>query len=434
MNCSYFHTHIDRLFDRETPENARTEMLRHLSECSECAKYYRQIKSAAESAAPRCEVRASASLKARILASATQNAHSPAGAPRKRCLAHWLRPLAAAAACIPLVVLIDNPGRQARVYAAKTLFRNAAATLGESGPFYMEMDVRTLPRENFSYIDASQPFVRHRMWVEPGIPGRWRLDRGGRTALCDGQRIRMWSADDRNGWIHPLDASAIEGFSLLLDPQALLLSEEALAASNTRTVYTKQVGDGEIQLTVEAPASGNFANDYLLNSSIAESDSRREYRFDRTTGHLTGITISQRIGNNTIPVIELRRIDYGTAMPDSLFAATPDGIEWKDLTRSVGGNRFTGITAEKAARKLFGAMQVWDKKLLEEVLVSYSIDGMKQYAGCRLLETKHTFRSGQYPGWFVPCLIAFADGSTEWVTVALRNDNAAQAWVADGGI
>ena len=434
MNCSYFHTHIDRLFDPETPENARTEMLRHLSECSECANYYRQIKFAAESAAPRCEVRASASLKARILASAAQHAHSPARAPRKRRLARWLRPLAAAAACILLAVLIINPGRQARVYAAKTLFRNAAATLGESGPFYMEMDVRTLPRENFSYIDASQPFVRHRMWVEPGIPGRWRLDKGGRTALCDGERIRMWDSDTRTGWIHPLTASAIEDFTLLIDPATLLLREEARAAKNPRATYTKQVDAEAIRLTVDTPANGDFANAYVRNSSIAESDSHREYLFDRKTGRLTGITISQRFKGQTIPVIVLQRIRYDMPVADTLFAVTPADIEWKDLTRPVGGAHFAGITAEEAARKLFGAMQVWNEEELKEALVYYSLDDMKRYAGCRLLETKPAFRSGRYAGVFVPCLVAMRGGSTDWINLALRNDNPTRSWVADGGI
>lgn len=440
MNCSYFRTHIDRLFDSQTPENERTEMLRHISVCPECARYYRQVKSAAESAAPQCEVRAPASLKARILAAAAQSTSAPEQTPslpaalRKKRPARWLRPLAAAAACILLAVLLINPGRQARVYAAKTLFRNAAAALDQSGPFYMEMDVRTLPRENFSYIDASQSFVRHRMWVVPGIPGQWRLDKGGRTATCDGQQIRMWNTDARTGWIHPLTASAIEDFTLLLDPRTLLLREEALAAENPRVAYTKQVGGEEIRLTVDAPANGDFTNDYTLNSSVSESDSRREYRFERTTGRLKGITISQKIEGRTIPVVELRRIDYDIAVPDSLIAAIPREIEWKDLTRPVGGAHFAGITAEEAARKLFGAMQVWDGDVLKEVLVYYSLGNMKRYAGCRLLATKPAFRSGQYAGLFVPCQVALSDGSTGWINLALRNDNPTQSWVADGGI
>lgn len=441
MKCSYFRTHIDRLFDCDTPENERIELLRHSLECPECALYYNQIESAAKIVTPRCEVRASASLKARILAAAAaQNASASEqvpprpNMPRKKWFAGWYRPLAAVAACILLAVLILNPGRQARIYAAKTLFRNAAAALEQSGPFYMELDVRTRPGENFSYINASEPFVRHRMWVVPGIPSLWRLDKGGRTAYCDGQQIRMWDTVARTGWIHPLSASAIEDFTLLLDPRTLLLREEALAAKNPRAAYTKQVGADEVRLTVDTPAKGDFANDRLLNSSVTESDSRRDYRFDRSTGRLTGITISQKFGDRMIPVVELQRIDYDIAIPDSLIAALPRDIEWKDLTHPVGGTHFADITAQEAARKMFGAMQVWDEQVLNQVLVYYSLDNLKRYAGCRLLEMKPAFRSGRYSGVFVPCLVALSDGSTHWIDLALRNDNPTHSWVADGGI
>lgn len=441
MKCSCFRNRIDRLFDSETPENKRTEMLRHLAECPDCALYYRQMKFAAELAIPRCEVHAPSSLKERIRTAAIQRAPAIEQTPEKsaaKSLGHrsvrWLRPLAGVAACILLALLLVNPGRQARVYAAQSLFRHASAALGRNGPFYREMDVRTRPGENFGYIDASQPFIRHRLWVVPGVPGQWRLDKGGRTACSDGRQIRMWTAESRAGWIHPLSASAIEEFSLLLDPRTLLLQEEALAADNPRIAYTKQVEGEEIRLTVDAPASGAFTNEYTLNSSIGESDSRREYHFDRTTGRLTGITISQRIKGRTIPVVALRHIDYDAEIPDSLIAATPADIEWKDLTRPVGGAHFTRITPVEAARKLFGAMQVWDKAILQEVLAYYSLEDMKRYAGCRLLQTKPAFRSGQYPGVFVPCLLALDDGSTSWINLALRNDNRAQAWVADGGI
>ena len=74
------------------------------------------------------------------------------------------------------------------------------------------MNVRTLPQENFSYIDAEVPFVPHRMWVEPGS-GRWRLEKAGRIALSDGERILMWSPEINSGFIMRPGSGAIEDFA-----------------------------------------------------------------------------------------------------------------------------------------------------------------------------------------------------------------------------
>lgn len=77
---------------------------------------------------------------------------------------------------IALVLLVFDPVGRYRAHAAGRIFRDAAAQLDKSRSFRLEMNVRTLPQENFSYIDAEVPFVPHRMWVEPGS-GRWRLEK-----------------------------------------------------------------------------------------------------------------------------------------------------------------------------------------------------------------------------------------------------------------
>lgn len=79
-------------------------------------------------------------------------------------------------------------------------------------------------------------------------------------------------------------------------------------------------------------------------------------------------------------------------------------------------------------------MQTWDEEILAEGLHYYNLDQMKAlYAGCRLIEMGEPFRSGQYAGVFVPCLVKMPDGKNEKIMLALRNDNPSQSWVADGG-
>lgn len=435
MKCTDFEKQIELLFDNDTPADIRHEMLEHLETCPSCAELYHRTKAAFDVTAPRTEAHASAGLKARILQAAAETENTrPVAASKRRSL--WLRPLTAtlsAAALIALVLLVFDPVGRYQAHAAERIFRDAADQLDGNRSFLLEMEVRTLPQENFAFIDADAPFVKHRMWVENG-QNRWRLEKAGRVALSDGERILMWSPAINSGFIMRLGSGAIEDFSALLDPYMLLLREEINFAKRKNVSYSKQVGPETITLTVEAPAEGDFSNDYALGTSIDESNTRREYRFDRTTGRLIGLKIDQTDGKAPVTIAELQRIVYDIPLSDTLFQAY-DGIEWIDLTKPVGGVHFAAITPEEAARKLFAAMQVWDTEVLAEGLVYYPLDRMKEmYGGCRLLEMGDSFRSGQYPGVFIPCLIKMPDGKTEKTMLALRNDNPTGSWVADGGL
>ena len=249
MKCTDFENRIELLFDDNTPAEVRREMLEHLETCPACAEFYRQTKAAFNAVAPRVEVQAPAGLKARILKTAAQAENTPATArttapARPRRL--WLRPLSAtlsAAALIALVLLVFDPVGRYRAHAAGRIFRDAAAQLDKSRSFRLEMNVRTLPQENFSYIDAEVPFVPHRMWVEPGS-GRWRLEKAGRIALSDGERILMWSPEINSGFIMRPGSGAIEDFATLLDTHIITAAEQQTMNyyMNIGTFYDSDLG------------------------------------------------------------------------------------------------------------------------------------------------------------------------------------------------
>lgn len=84
---------------------------------------------------------------------------------------------------------------------------------------------------------------------------------------------------------------------------------------------------------------------------------------------------------------------------------------------------------------MFEAASVWNEGLLKVVLRNMSLRQMeKTYKGCQLLEHEPSFKSGLYNGVFIKCKLQMADGSIKKVVVAMRNDNSAKAWVADGGL
>ena len=230
-------------------------------------------------------------------------------------------------------------------------------------------------------------------------------------------------------------SGAIEDFATLLDPYTLLLREEPNFAERRNASYSKQVGPETITLTVEAPAEGDFSNDYLSGTSIDESDTRREYRFDRTTGRLIGLKIEQTDGKTPVTIAELQRIVYDIPLSDTLFRAY-DGIEWIDLTKPVGGVHFAAIAPEEAARKT----------LRRHADVGYGntrrrtrLLSARPYEGtiCRLPPPRNT---ASLPfGTVRGSIRSLPSENVRWphrkkIVLALRNDNPTGSWVADGGL
>jgi len=55
------------------------------------------------------------------------------------------------------------------------------------------------------------------------------------------------------------------------------------------------------------------------------------------------------------------------------------------------------------------------------------------FGGLEIISIGEPFKSGKYPGWFVPYEIEFKSGGVKKFNLAVRNDNAAKRWQVDGG-
>ena len=79
-----------------------------------------------------------------------------------------------------------------------------------------------------------------------------------------------------------------------------------------------------------------------------------------------------------------------------------------------------------------------DETLLDEALHHYGSGVHKQlearYGGLAIIAAGKAVRSGKYPGFFVPCKVRLANGETEKLMLALRNDNPERCWLVDGGL
>ena len=228
----------------------------------------------------------------------------------------------------------------------------------------------------------------------------------------------------------------------MLDLPSLMVAEENIALASNGACITKTESDEVITLVVTSPAQGDFTNEYSRNTSILESDTIREYEFSKEGCELLSLKISTKILGVNRVIVEMTDLKYAPGIKPSTFAVDED-IEWIDNTElgmkvayeTLPFDQFTGITAEEAVVRMFDATSVWDEDFLKVVLRNMSLRQMEKiYKGCRLLEYEPSFKSGLYNGVFVKCKVKMADGSIKKVVVAMRNDNSAKAWVADGGL
>ena len=392
---------------------------------------------------PQCEFKASANLKDRILEAAAQSEPQQIrSAPKvhKVNFHRWATSCAAAAAVIAAVVIF-KPGTTP-MYAATDFFHAAIEYFTGHPSFVAAIKVRTEPQENFSYINMCRRFVEHTMAVEPQTE-RWALDKSGRKAVNDGQYIWQWIPDNGNGWKNEItNIGAISDFALLLNPTQLLAYEESIAAASKGAVLKKGEDDNTITLVVTSPPQGKYVDRVGLNSSIIESDTRREYTFDKSTGRLLEMEIYAKAYGITRKIVQMTSIDYNTSVPQYLFDV-PEGIRWTDNTREgilkaaedLQIAEFSGLSADETVKKMFAAMNEWDEDLLKVVLRGVDLAAIsKAYKGCTLVECDSAFKSGTYAGVFVPCKVKLANGKETKLNVAMRNDNPWNIWTLDGGI
>jgi len=87
----------------------------------------------------------------------------------------------------------------------------------------------------------------------------------------------------------------------------------------------------------------------------------------------------------------------------------------------------------------FGGMARDDWKLVGEACDFFSSTSEKarsvknQFSGLKVIKIGEPFKSGLYPGEFVPYEIRLKTGELVKHNLAVRNDNPNQTWIVDGG-
>ncbi len=383
---------------------------------------------------PRCEFRASESLKQRIQnAGATPNVRASS---HRRKFLRFLPTGIAATALLALGLFLTLPS-QHHVHAAKPLFIQAAEEFNKAPSFSAIVKVRTTAKENFSYIDMKQNLMTHALIVSPST-GKWMLRKAGRVALCDGQYIWHWLPQEGYGWkMNRTDTDILDIFALFLNPAQIFKNEDGI--TNAWVIQS----EGVIILQSETPTPLHFHNDFNKETSISTTDTKREYVIEKESNKLLKMKIST--ANNDQTILEMTDINYSYRPTEADFSL-PEGITWTDRTQEARQKKldekaikeFTDITPEEAVKKMFNAFNRWEVEKLTGILpeddakVIESTYGL--YRGCTLLKTGKAFQSGDYKGLFVPVTLKMANGETIKRTVSMRNDTPSHHWRNDGGL
>jgi outer membrane lipoprotein-sorting protein len=327
--------------------------------------------------------------------------------------------------------------------AAARVLTEAAQALSNLRSVYIKAQIRTIAHDNFELIGLDYDFVPNEMWKEfDGTPqGKWRIEKPGRVVVMDGASSLLLIRPNHaaKGGIH---TGFVGWLKPLLDVDKVLDSEVKLAQKQGSELLLAHEegldGKDKLAVSVEALAQGDFTNDWLKNKSIPASDNRRIYTFDAETKLLETLEVYVHMDGEDVLVLQITDIQYNRDIDPALFTLDlPEDVIWYGQPRELADNeKYQQMGPKETARAFFEACadENWDE-FLKFWSASAVDQRIKDYlGGLEIVSIGEPFRSGRYPGWFVPYEIRFRNGHTKQMNLAVRNDNPAKRYVVDGGI
>jgi hypothetical protein len=375
---------------------------------------------------PRRDVKASAQLRSRV--------KSDMIARRTRRSRGWLwGGISAAVAAAVLILIFVPTGATAR--SSHDLLQASLSTIAGVDAFEMELEVRTSPNDNFSYIDPEADFVKHHISVErTDSVTVWRLDKGSRKAMHNRQGTYLWIESLHCGWYSQNPQWKVAGsLSVFLSPSQIMEAELALTLNDKQAKYNIDKNGNEIILTIHSMPNGDFTNPYMLNHSIAESESYRRYVIDAESKQLKSAVVSFVVDGQQVEMIRLTSIMYGARNRD--IAALPRDIDFINLDQQVRTEGISGVNAKEAASIIFNAFKNWNMEILGKVLDDAMLPVTERtYRGAELINLGEPFKSGNDPNMtFVPYTVRFSSGEIKEHNLSLTL-TANDSWIITGGL
>jgi hypothetical protein len=433
MNCRESRERIVDRFDVDGPENK--ELAEHLANCAECRSEFEGDEQVWRKIRPAQRIVASPFLRLRTMAAIVVEAdRETAAAAKRRSWLAWPKWALVAAAALLLAVLAPL-GRRNSNGAGIALLAQSVQAMERLHTVHIIGRMRSPAGDNFETIGAEYDFLPLEMWRQYGSPERWRVEKPGRVVVRDGEQSLLYISKTNEAMKAGAAAGFVEWLRPLLDPSTVLADElEAARQGKAQARVTK--ANGELALTITRRAQGDFANDWLKNKAIDYADHVRVYHFEAATMRLTKLKVVIRTGGRDVTVLELTRFVYDEALPPALFPVElPADVTWLPDAKALAPAAVNLASAHDAAAFFFDALSREDWKAVQGVLPASDVSGIvkQQYGGLKVVRVGAAFRSGLYPGWFVPYEVRLRTGESKHSNLAVRNDNPQKRWIVDGG-
>ena len=332
-----------------------------------------------------------------------------------------------------------------RLMAAE-VFSQAVKAMTNLRSVHIQARMRTIPRDNFDLILLNQKFVLHDLWIEYGPNGgKWRVEKSGRVVVMDGQQTLMLIRPTNHaakgragsggfiGWLRPL-----------LDVESVLDSEIRLAKQGkSDMVLTHETGtDGREKLvvTAKAAAQGDLTHDWLKNKCIMTSDHYRLYCFDADTKLLEAMQVYIQVDDQAehdVLVFEITDIRYNPELDPALFTLElPKDVSWFKRPEPLEDQQYQQMGPKQMATAFFKACAAEDWDEADKFCQIAADEKFKKFLGkLEIIHIGEPFKSGLYPGWFVPYEIRLkCNNQVRKHNLAVRNDNPGKRYVVDGGL
>jgi outer membrane lipoprotein-sorting protein len=320
--------------------------------------------------------------------------------------------------------------------AAFSVLAQSVDAMSNVQTVHMTGRMRTIPGDNFELIGAQYDFVPLGLWSQYN-PRRWRVEKTGRMVVMDGQSSTLLISSTNQYMKASPQAGLVEWLRPLLNPEGVLQNElDSAEAKQSDATVTE--ADGIATMTIRRKAEGATTDSWTKNKSIRESDHTCIYQFDSATKRLKSLRVMIHADNKDVVLLELNDIRYNEAFPDSLFALQiPKGATQLVAPEQMAAPASNLLGPQDVAKYFFNACAQKDWNAVLGVYPAKTVpDSFKNYFGhLTILSTSIgvPFKSGLYPGYFVPYEIRLSDGTVKAHNLAVRNDNPEKRWIVDGG-
>ncbi len=455
MNCRDARKRIVDLLDPQLDQPTGKALLEHVDSCPDRAPELEEARDTLEALRPWCKIRASAGFKERTMqriADIEAETSAGRGVPNRGA---WTRRLAWAATgvaiwvCFTLGYNLFVARNDVPAISAFSVLVHAAETMSGLKSIHIKAKIRSRAQLELVVIDLNADFVPIEIWKVYGVPPQWRMQKPRRVVVMDGYSTQflMQPGDQGDGppmalKIGPGQEAGLGWLQPLLDVEQLLEREVSLAEEQGSTLAFSEVEgtDGRAKriVTVSAHAQGDFTqSDAAKNSTIVQSDNIRIYTFDEKTGLLEHLQVHLFSPRGEILVFETTQIEYDVAIDPSVFVlnAPPDTV-WERIVSVSQDESIRDLSPKEAAHHILAAFSREDWETLRQFSTAVADHPLirKVYGGLSVVNVGEPYKSGTFPGWFVPYQIKLSGGEMRKGKLVVRRHPQGESWLLTGGL